>query len=154
RVILPGWFGVGSGLVAASEAHGLGVLQDMAEGWPFFDTFLSDVEMVLAKADMSIAARYAQLAGDVGERMFPLIREEFARTKRLVLAIRGDERLLDRDPTLQRSIELRNPYVDPMSLLQVKRLAQWRKGQRMDDALESLLVETVRGIARGLRNTG
>ncbi|MFT5732264.1 MAG: phosphoenolpyruvate carboxylase [Planctomycetota bacterium] len=154
RVILPGWFGVGTGLEAIESRHGFEALEAMAKGWPFFDTFMGDVEMVLAKADMRIAGRYANLAGQVGERMFPIILEEFERTKAMILRIRGGQSLLDSDPTLQRSIRLRNPYVDPMSLIQVDCLEKWRAGDRTDEALERLLVETVRGIARGLRNTG
>lgn len=154
RVILPGWFGVGSGLATIEAEHGIEILRDMARGWPFFDTFMGDVEMVLAKADMEIAARYAKLAGPVGERMFPMILEEFHRTVDLILRIRGGEELLDGDRTLQRSIRLRNPYVDPMSLVQVDCLQKWRNTDRSDEILERLLVETVRGIARGLRNTG
>ncbi|MEM9800145.1 MAG: phosphoenolpyruvate carboxylase [Planctomycetota bacterium] len=154
RVILPGWYGVGTGLAAVADEAGVDTLREMARGWPFFDTFLADVEMVLAKADMGIAARYAELAGDVGAKHFPTLLEEFERTRRLVLEIREEDELLDRDPTLQRSIRLRNPYVDPMSFLQVDRLRRWREGGRTDEALERVLVETVRGIARGLRNTG
>lgn len=154
RAILPGWFGVGTGLAQAEAQHGAGCLQEMAGAWPFFDVFLADVEMVLAKADMGIAARYAELAGDVGQRLFPTLLEEYERTVQQILSIRQETELLARDPTLQRSIRLRNPYVDPMSLLQVDRLRRWRAGGRSDEALERLLVETVRGIARGLRNTG
>ncbi len=154
RVILPGWYGVGTGLAAIEAEHGIKVLREMAQGWPFFNTFISDVEMVLAKADMNIAARYAKLSGSVGERMFPTILEEFNRTVDLILRIREGAELLDGDPTLQRSIRLRNPYVDPMSLVQVDCLAKWRATGREDETLERLLVETVRGIARGLRNTG
>ena len=154
RVILPGWFGVGTGLEHAVSRHGLETLRDMARGWPFFDTFLADVEMVLAKADLGIAARYAELAGAAGERLFPGIVEEFERTRTLVLDLRETSSLLERDPTLRRSILLRNPYVDPMSFLQVDRLRRWREGDRADRGLERLLIETVRGIARGLRNTG
>ena len=154
RVILPGWYGVGTGLAAIEAEHGMEVLRSMLQGWPFFNTFISDIEMVLAKADMDIAARYAKLAGAVGERMFPIILEEFERTAALVLRIREEEALLDGDPTLQRSIRLRNPYVDPMSFVQVDCLGKWRAGGRTDESLERLLVETVRGIARGLRNTG
>ncbi|MEM9381694.1 MAG: phosphoenolpyruvate carboxylase [Planctomycetota bacterium] len=154
RVILPGWFGVGTALERAVASQGVGRVREMARGWPFFDTFLADVEMVLAKADMGIASRYAELAGDVGARLFPGILEEFERTRAHVLELREENELLDADPTLQRSIRLRNPYVDPMSLLQVDRLRRWRAGGREDASLEALLVETVRGIARGLRNTG
>ena len=154
RVILPGWFGVGSGLEQAVASHGVETLREMAHRWPFFDTFLADIEMVLAKADLGIAARYAELAGDTGLRLFPQIEEEFARTRAVVLELREASILLERDPTLRRSIQLRNPYVDPMSFLQVDRLRRWREGGRTDRALERVLIETVRGIARGLRNTG
>lgn len=154
RVILPGWFGVGTGLQAIRDRGDGDVLTEMAQSWPFFDTFLSNVEMVLAKADLEIAARYALLAGDVGRRLFPVIVEEFDRTKAAVLAIRGEAEILDRDPVLQRSIRLRNPYVDPMSFLQVELLPTWRATDREDVELERVLIETVRGIARGLRNTG
>ena len=154
RVILPGWFGVGSGLEHAVASHGVETLREMAQGWPFFDTFLADIEMVLAKADLGIAARYAELAGEPGRRLFPEIEEEFDRTRDVILDLREASTLLERDPTLKRSIQLRNPYVDPMSFLQVDRLRRWREGDRQDRALEMILIETVRGIARGLRNTG
>jgi phosphoenolpyruvate carboxylase len=154
RFVLPGWYGVGSGLAAARARYGLEQLRDMQRDWPFFAVFLADVEMVLAKADMEIAARYAALAGDTGARLYPVVREEFERTRAGVLAILGQEALLDRDPTLQRSIRLRNPYVDPMSFLQADLLARWRAGDRQDAELERVLGQTVRGIARGLQNTG
>ncbi len=154
RTTLTGWFGVGTGLVAAQERHGLERLREMARSWPFFAVFLADVEMVLAKADLAIAERYSALAGDVGARIFPTIRDEFERTRSAVLTIIGQENLLDRDPTLQRSIRLRNPYVDPMSYVQIDLLARWRAGGRKDAELERVLGQTVRGIARGLQNTG
>jgi phosphoenolpyruvate carboxylase len=154
RLVLPGWFGVGSGLAAAAERHGPERLLQMARDWPFFATFLADVEMVLAKADMAIAERYAALAGDVGRRLFAVVRQEFERTRRLVLECIGCTELLDRDPTLQRSIRLRNPYVDPMSFVQVDLLRRWRAGGRVDEELERVLGQTVRGISRGLQNTG
>jgi phosphoenolpyruvate carboxylase len=154
RVILPGWFGVGSGLEQAVASHGVETLRAMAKGWPFFDTFLADIEMVLAKADLGIAARYAELAGEPGQRLFPEIEAEFNRTRAVILDLREASTLLERDPILKRSIQLRNPYVDPMSFLQVDRLRRWRDSGRQDRGLEMILIETVRGIARGLRNTG
>jgi phosphoenolpyruvate carboxylase len=110
--------------------------------------------MVLAKADMPIAARYAELAGAVGERIFPVIRAEFERTTVWLLRLRGTTALLDEDPTLQRSIRLRNPYVDPMSFLQVDLLRRWRDAGRPEDDLFRALLDSVNGIARGLQNTG
>ncbi|MFT5286226.1 MAG: phosphoenolpyruvate carboxylase [Planctomycetota bacterium] len=154
RAVLPGWFGVGSGLVSAIEAYGLDSVRSAVREWAFLDTFLSDVEMVLAKSDLDIAARYAELAGDVGARLFPMISEEHARCIETILELREASALLERDPSLQRSIRLRNPYVDPMSFVQVDFLRRWREGGREDPELERVLVQTVRGIARGLRNTG
>jgi phosphoenolpyruvate carboxylase len=154
RALLPGWFGVGSGLAAARERHGLDALRAAARTWPFFATLLGDVEMVLAKSDLWIAARYAELAGDAGARLFPVLQAEHSRTVAEILAVLETRELLERDPTLQRSIRLRNPYVDPMSLVQIELLRRWRQGGREDSALERVLIQTVRGIARGLRNTG
>jgi phosphoenolpyruvate carboxylase len=154
RAVLPGWFGVGTGLEAVIEEHGLDAVRRAARDWPFLATLLADVEMVLAKSDLVIAERYAELAGDEGELLFPRIRAEHERTTAAVLEIREEAELLARDPTLRRAIRLRNPYVDPLSLVQVDLLRRWRAGDREDRALERALAQTVRGIARGLRNTG
>jgi phosphoenolpyruvate carboxylase len=154
RAVLPGWFGVGSGLEAAIEQYGLEAVRKAGRNWPFLATFLADVEMVLAKSDMDIAARYSQLAGDVGARLFPTLRDEFERSVGAILRVGESNELLDRDPTLQRSIRLRNPYIDPMSFIQIDLLARWRESDRQDKDLERVLAQTVRGIARGLRNTG
>ncbi|MCB9881001.1 MAG: phosphoenolpyruvate carboxylase [Planctomycetes bacterium] len=154
RLVLPGWFGVGSGLAAVEREFGLEFLRALARDWPCLATLLADVEMVCAKADLRVAERYARLAGEVGERLFPQCRSEFERTTAALLRVLGQRELLERDPTLQRSIQLRNPYVDPISLLQVDLLAQWRATNREDAELESVLGQTVRGIARGLQNTG
>ncbi len=154
RHVIPGWFGLGSGLDAVSRRHGIESLQEAAEAWPFFSTLLADAEMVLAKSDLTIGARYADLAGDTGRVVFPIIQEEFDRTVAHVLAILGTTTLLDGDPTLQRLIRLRNPYVDPMSFLQVDLLRRWRAAGRPEDAHVEALFETVNGIAQGLQNTG
>ena len=154
RAVLPGWFGIGAGLAAAIEAHGLPQVRQAAREWPFLRTLLADVEMVLAKSDLDMAQRYADLAGDAGARLFPMIRDEHRRSVEVLLEVTEARELLERDPTLQRSIRLRNPYVDPMSILQVDALRRWRASDRTDVGLERLLVQTVRGIARGLRNTG
>jgi phosphoenolpyruvate carboxylase len=154
RAVLPGWYGVGAGLRAAVEAHGLAAVRRAAREWSFLGSFLDDVEMVLAKSDLAIASRYAGLAGEAGTRLFPIVRAEHTRTVALLLELREAHELLQHDPGLQRSIRLRNPYVDPMSFVQVELLRRWREGGREDRALERVLVQTVRGIARGLRNTG
>ena len=129
-------------------------MRQAAEAWPFLATLIADVEMVLAKSDLDIAARYAALAGAEGERLFPAIVDEHERAVGCILEIQQIDALLDRDPTLRRSIRLRNPYVDPLSFLQVELLGRWRAGRREDADLERVLAQTVRGIARGLRNTG
>jgi phosphoenolpyruvate carboxylase len=154
RHLVPGWFGVGSGLTRALERHGSAVLREMAAHWRVFGNLLADVEMVLAKADLDIAGHYAELAGEAGARIYPRIRDEFQRTLERVLELQGSDAPLDREPVLQRAIRLRNPYVDPMSLLQVDLLRRWRAGGREDEALQNALFETIRGIARGMQNTG
>lgn len=154
RVVLPGWFGVGSGLEAAVAEHGRDAVRAALRDWPALRALVSDVEMVLAKSDLAIASRYVPLAGDVGARLFPVIEDEHARTTAVILDLLEQDELLMSEPTLQRSIRLRNPYVDPMSFVQADALRRWREGGREDVALERLLVQTVRGIARGLKNTG
>ena len=154
RHILPGWYGLGTGLKRAVERHGMEAISDMVRHWRFLRALLDDVEMVLAKADMAIAERYAALAGEAGAEVFGVIRAEFERTTELILDLQDAQALLDADPTLQRSIRLRNPYVDPMSLLQVDLLRRWRAGDRRDEALFRALLATVHGIAQGLQNTG
>jgi phosphoenolpyruvate carboxylase len=154
RHVLPGWYGVGTALKRAVARHGEALVAEMLRDWPFLKALVDDVEMVLAKADMGIAVRYARLAGPLEPTYFPGIRTEFERTVRWVLRLKGSAALLDDDPALQRSIRLRNPYVDPMSLLQVELLARWRAAGRPDDDLFEALLATVRGIAQGLQNTG
>ena len=154
RHVLPGWYGVGTALESAVRRHGEGAVAEMIRDWAFVKTLVDDVEMVLAKADIGIAARYARLAGPLEASYFPGIRAEFERTVEWVLRLKGTSALLDEDPALQRSIRLRNPYVDPMSLLQVELLARWRAAGRPDDDLLQALLATVRGIAQGLQNTG
>jgi len=154
RAVMPGWFGLGSGLEAARERHGLAALREAAQAWPFLDALLGDVEMVLAKADLEIAGLYRPLAPPESRPVYDVIREEYDRTVAAVLEIRDSAELLDSDPTLQRSIRLRNPYVDPMNFLQVDLLRRWRAADRPSDALLDALLATVNGIARGLQNTG
>jgi len=154
RAVLPGWFGFGTGLAKAIDVHGLQAVRKAALDWPFLNTLVSDVEMVLAKSDLDIAARYALLAGDIGARLFPELTTEHEIALDSILTLREAGSLLERDPTLKRSIRLRNPYVDPLSFVQVDALGRWRAGGREDVELERLLAQTVRGIARGLRNTG
>ena len=154
RALLPGWFGLGTALERAVARHGADQVADALRSWPFLKALVDDVEMVLAKADFGIAARYARLAGALEPVFFPSIAAEFDRTVSLVLRLKGTTALLDEDPVVQRAIRLRNPYVDPMSLLQVSLLARWRAAERPDDELLAALLATVRGIAQGLQNTG
>ncbi len=153
RINLPGWFGLGTGLRAALERFPEERLAAMAREWPYCANLLGDAEMALAKADMAIAAHYAGLVkGDAD--LFEQIRAEFDATVAGILRLKGTSELLDDDPTLQRAIRLRNPYVDPMSLLQVDLLRRWRANGRRRDGVFHALITTVNGIAKGLQNTG
>jgi phosphoenolpyruvate carboxylase len=154
RHMLPGWFGFGSGMKAALEEHGEAVLEGMVVQWPFFGHLLDDVEAMLARTDLAIAAHYDALASDALRSNAEAIREEFDLTVSHVLRLRGTARLLDSDPTLQRSIKLRNPYIDPMHLMQVDLLRRWRATGRRDQALFGALRATISGIAQGLQATG
>ncbi|MDQ2670518.1 MAG: phosphoenolpyruvate carboxylase, partial [Gemmatimonadota bacterium] len=111
RHMLPSWYGLGGGLEAVVREHGEAALAEMAAEWPFMTTMFDDVEMVLAKSDMAVAARYTALAGDEGAPVFERIRSEFDRTVGALLRLRGRTRLLERNETLDRAIQLRNPYV-------------------------------------------
>jgi len=154
RHALPGWYGLGSGLEALAGEIGEATLVRMTDNWPFVRTVLDDAEMAMSKADLDIAGRYASLAGAAGEHFFPQIDAEFERTRTWICKLKAQSELLEGDETLKRSILLRNPYVDPMSFVQVETLARWRAGDRKDEALEQVLIATVHGIAQGLQNTG
>ncbi|MDC0739732.1 phosphoenolpyruvate carboxylase [Polyangium mundeleinium] len=153
RAILPGWYGVGSALDAfARREGGAELLVEMTNRWPFFRTVLDNVQMVLAKSDMEIAARYAALASPATRKaVWPPIKDEHARTVAWIKRLFGVKRLLDGNPTLQRSIDLRNPYVDPMSFLQVALLRRKRAG---DACCDRAILLSINGIAAGMRNTG
>jgi phosphoenolpyruvate carboxylase len=154
RSIITGWYGLGTALEAAIAQHGEAAVEEMARDWPFFANALDDVEMVLAKCDLDIAEAFSKLAGPLHEIFFAMIREEFERTRRWLLKLKGSEELLRDDPRLSSSIRLRNPYVDPMSLLQLDLLQRWRAVDRNDDHLLRALVACVNGVAQGLQNTG
>jgi phosphoenolpyruvate carboxylase len=154
RISLPAAYGMGTALSAAKDMYGLETLRAMSRGWLFFGSMLSDVEMALAKSDLDIGKHYSELAPEPSRMVFDLLDTELRLAQSMILSIKEQEDLLDGEPTLQRSIRLRNPYVDPMSLLQVDLLKRWRATQCQDeDLLEALLV-TVNGIARGIQNTG
>ncbi|HET6397084.1 MAG TPA: phosphoenolpyruvate carboxylase [Pseudoxanthomonas sp.] len=155
RAVIPGWFGVGSGLQAAVDEHGEEVLREMGREWPFFKTFLDDIAMVLAKGDMGIAGMFSRLAGDgLHAEFFPRIEREHALTRDWVLRLNGTQWLLQHDQRLALSIRLRNPYVDPISVLQVDLLKRWRASGREDEALLRALVAAVNGVSQGVQNTG
>ena len=149
RQIVPGWFGVGSGLAVG----GLDVLQEMYAEWPFFRTFLGNVSMTLVKTDLDIAARYVALAPEELRPLLDEIRAEHALTVERLLAVTGDHALLDREPTLRTTLEIRENYLEPLHHLQIELLGRYRRGED-DPKLERALLLTINGIAAGMRNTG
>jgi phosphoenolpyruvate carboxylase len=157
RHVVPAWFGVGFALerFAGESSSNAELLQKLMKQFPLFSELIANVELGLAKADLSIARLYAGLVSDGGlrERVFSMLFEEFERTKAEVLRLSGQETLLEKNPVLARSIRLRNPYVDPLSLIQVELLRRKRGGEDNDD-LNYALAATINGIAAGLRNTG
>ena len=154
RFVLPGWYGFGSGLKKAAERFDDASFRDMFAEWYFMRALTADAEMVLSKADLGIAKLYSELAGDLHEQFFPVIEAEYKLTRDLILEYSEHEALLEGDVTLQRAIMLRNPYVDPMSLMQVDLLSRWRESGSEDPALLNALLASVNGIAQGLQNTG
>jgi phosphoenolpyruvate carboxylase len=159
RQIVPGWFGVGTGLAAAREA-GLGDrLAEMAEGWSFFANFLSNVAMTLVKTDLAIAAHYVSRLVPPGlQRFLEVIRDEHALAVAEVLRLRGGDDLLASDPVLRQTLRVRDAYLAPLHDLQValmeRRRADRAAGRQPDEAVARALLLTVNGIAAGLRNTG
>lgn len=161
RFIISGWFGIGYALERYLEANpeGMGMLKEMNRVWPFFTTLIQNARISLAKVDLYIARQYADLVSDaaLGNRMFELISAEYQRSVRLVLSLSGQAELLDFDPVLKRSIELRNPYIDPLNYLQCRFLAE-RKLTGPDEArqtaVDDLLLLTTNGIAFGMKSTG
>jgi len=133
---------------------GLTRVREAAAAWYFLRNLIDDLETMLARADLDIARYYDALAPAELRRFADLIRAEHSTAREQVLAIKGSHELLDSDPTLQRSIRLRNPYVDPMNLMQVDLLQRWRAGGREDRDLFEALLASVGGIAQGLQSTG
>jgi phosphoenolpyruvate carboxylase len=154
RHMLPGWYGAGAGLQAAIERFGLATLRAGYANWFFLRNLIDDVEATLARADLDIAQAYNVLAPTPLHRFFAEIRREFAAAREQVLAVKDCAALLDSDPTLQRALQLRNPYVDPMNLMQVDLLQRWRSTERADRDLFEALLASIGGIAQGLQSTG
>jgi phosphoenolpyruvate carboxylase len=154
RYVLPGWYGFGTGLQAAAKQFDSKAFTDMFREWYFMRALTADAEMVLAKADLGIARLYSELTDDLHGEFFPVIEIEYNLTRDLILELNGHETLLEGDITLQRAIMLRNPYVDPMSLMQIDLLSRWRASNREDEELFDALLASVIGIAQGLQNTG
>ncbi|MHB8394828.1 MAG: phosphoenolpyruvate carboxylase [Candidatus Dormibacteria bacterium] len=153
---IPGWYGLGKGLAAVAAEHGPARLHEMNAEWPFFRSMLENAEMSLSKADPMIAGLYLER----GNRpdLVSLIRDEFRLTRRHVLLATGRDHLLAGHPVLRRAVELRNPYVDALSFLQLRFLKEARrvgpKAGSQHDRLVSLVLQTVNGVAAGLQNTG
>jgi phosphoenolpyruvate carboxylase len=157
RHAVPAWFGVGYALeaFAARDRDALHALKEMMTELPLFSDLIRNVELAMSKADLSIAHAYAELVpkAELRDRIFGKLAEEFRRTERMLLAISGKNELLAENPVLSRSIRLRNPYVDPMSLIQVDLLRRKRAGM-VSEELDYAVGSTINGIAAGLHNTG
>lgn len=157
RLMLPGWYGFGSAVDGwlAENPDGLATLRRMLKSWPFFQSLLSNMDMVLAKTDLAIASRYAELVGDgeLRERIFGRIVAEWQLTRRHLLAILEQDDFLADNPMLKRSLQLRAPYMDPLNHLQVELLKRHRSGDGDERVARGIHI-TINGIAAGLRNSG
>ena len=153
---LPGWYGFGAAVMSmAADKANLALLRSMYREWPFFRTLLSNVDMVLAKSDLALAAHYAQLVPikQLREKIFALMQGEWLRTQEALHLITGQKKRLAGNPSLARSIEHRFPYIDPLHHLQVELMKRYRAG-KADDFVKLGIHMTINGIAAGLRNTG
>ena len=162
RFNFPGWFGLGSALTSVLR-RGPGErarLRAMHAGWPFFQTLIDNAQLTMRKADMGIAGLYADLVEDarIRRRVLGILGAEFERTEKAILAITGQRRLLGREPVLLRSVELRNPYIDPLNYIQVDMMRRLRSGPplspREAEAVRAVIELTINGISGGLKNTG
>jgi phosphoenolpyruvate carboxylase len=158
RMMLPGWYGVGSAInqyLKRTGDRGLAELKDMYRVWPFFQTMLSNMDMVMSKTDLGIAARYASLVNDraLASAIFDRIGAEWRATRDVLLAITEQADFLAANPTLARSFRNRTPYIDPLNHLQVELLRRYRQGDA-DDAVKRAIHLTINGVAAGLRNSG
>jgi phosphoenolpyruvate carboxylase len=162
RFVFPGWFGLGSALEAVLKrgAKGKKLLRAMHAAWPFFQTTIDNAQLSMRKADMKIAALYSSLVEDekIRRRIFALLEAEFARTEAAILAVTSQKQLLGKEPVLLRSVQLRNPYIDPLNYIQVEMMRRLRtaKNPEADEkaALHAVIELTINGISGGLKNTG
>ncbi len=161
RYLLPAWYAAGTGIQSfyQDEPHHMEILQEMYNEWSYFRSMIDTLQMALAKADLNIAREYGRMVkdADTAQRIYQVIKDEYVLTKSLILRITGQHEILDNVPVIQESIRLRNPYVDPLSYLQVELLTELREQQDQNKDDTSLLREvllTINGIAAGLRNTG
>jgi phosphoenolpyruvate carboxylase len=158
RHTLPGWYGLGAAVdeYLRDRPDGLATLQDMYKRWPFWSTLIDNAQMILAKGDMTIARLYADLVNDqhLANRVYCTIDEEFTRTVTVICQITGQTELLEHSPTLRLSIQRRNPYVDPLSFIQLVLLKRLRTSDEPHDELVAAVLESINGIASGLKNTG
>ncbi len=154
RLLLPAWLGAGQALNAVFEENSDDMIQEMYRAWPMFHATFDLIEMVLAKAEPDIAAHYDRyLASAPLQAIGHELRHELAQTRDAVLHVTGHQTLLENNPVLRRSINVRNPYVDPLNLIQVELLRRLRQTDD-DNRLRDALLVTVNGIAAGMRNTG
>jgi phosphoenolpyruvate carboxylase len=153
RYMLPSWFGAGTGLEAASKQFGDAMLSNMFGNWYYFEQLINQIEMGLARADLEIARYYDDLAGPEYARVAQLIRDEYALTREHVLRLKGCAFLLDAEPIMQRTVRLRNPYLDPIHLMQVDLLARWRATGSQDRQLLQALLASINGIGQGLQGS-
>src|SRR5581483_10375507 len=158
RIMLPGWYGFGSAVEHLRKRHGdegLALLREMHARWSFFRALLSNMDMVLAKSDLHIASRYAELVHDraLRERIFGRIQAEMHKTLEHLFAITGQRELLESNPLLARSFRNRRPYIDPLNHLQVESMRRFRSGEQ-DEKTKRAILLTINGIAAGLRNSG
>ncbi len=151
RYMLPGWFGAGTALAVVQQQLDPKVLGQMCSEWFFFSNLIDEIELSLARADLGVASAYDELVEEPLRRFIPKLREEYELTKQHVLHLRGVQQLLQHEPTVQRSILLRNPYIDPMHLVQVDLLKRWRAGQRSDREMLNALLASVSGIGQALQ---
>jgi phosphoenolpyruvate carboxylase len=155
RIVLPGWYGLGTALADGKAQYGIDLLRQMNEQWAFFATTLSNAEMALSKADMPVAERYVATVepSALRERIWSAIKAEYDLADAMIREITGQKHLLERDPVLRRSIERRNPYVDPLSFLQLELIQRLRATDDPADLIRPVLL-TINGIAGALKNTG